>query len=82
MTQGGAPAPVAKRPRWGLRTLGLLLLAGVAVSTALAMGGHTVGTLGCTVLGLGGAFYCSVQGIRDARRRGLAGILTDRRPPR
>ena len=80
--RGRGPSPPRRRPRWGLRTLGLLILATVAVITAQALGHHTVGTLGCLVLGLGGAAYCSVRGISDARARGLHGLLVERRTPR
>jgi hypothetical protein len=74
------PAPRTKRgPRWGVRTLLFLVLAFVAIFTAQAMDRNTVGTLGSLVLGLGGAAYCSVRGIRAARARGLYGLLDRRR---
>jgi hypothetical protein len=57
--------PLPKRRRWGLRTLGCVVLVMVAVTVANAQGHHTPGTLGCVVLGLAGAIICSVQGIRD-----------------
>jgi hypothetical protein len=43
---------------------------------------QTVGTLGSLLFALIGAAYCSVQGVRTARDRGLYGLLMDRRPPR
>jgi uncharacterized membrane protein YeaQ/YmgE (transglycosylase-associated protein family) len=57
---------VKRPPRWGLRTLGCLLLAFVAGFTADAQGYQTVGTLGCFVLGLLGATWCSIQGLRGS----------------
>ena len=56
-----------------------LILALVAVYTAQARHGQSVGTVGSLVLGLGCAAYCSVRGVRDARARGLAGLLDGRR---
>jgi hypothetical protein len=72
-------APTKRGPRWGVRTMLFLVLAFVAIYTAKAMNGHTVGTMGSLVLGLGGAAYCSVRGVRDARARGLHGLLYQRR---
>lgn len=66
-------------PRWGVRTMLFLALAFVAIFTAQAMHGNTIGTVGSLVLGLGGAAYCSIRGVRDARARGLAGLLDNRR---
>jgi uncharacterized membrane protein YeaQ/YmgE (transglycosylase-associated protein family) len=60
-------APRRRAPRWGLRTLGCLVLTFVAMLTAQVMGHHTLGTLGCIVLGLLGAVVCSVQGVRSLR---------------
>jgi hypothetical protein len=58
--------PQRKRPpRWGLRTLAFLTLTMVALVTAAGLGGNTRGTLGCTVLGIGGALYCTVRGVRS-----------------
>lgn len=83
MAEGGAGAPPrTNRPRWGLRTLGFLVLAFVAVFTAQGMGAHTVGTLGSLLFGLIGAAYCSVRGLKAARDRGLRGLMMDRRRPR
>jgi hypothetical protein len=62
-------------PRWGVRTMLFLILAFVAIFTAQAMDRNTVGTFGSLVLGLGGAAYCSIRGVREARARGLAGLL-------
>jgi peptidoglycan/LPS O-acetylase OafA/YrhL len=56
--------PARRAPRWGLRTLGFLLLSAVAVLTAGLQGQHTAGTLGCLLLGLGGAAVCSARGLR------------------
>ncbi len=58
-------------PRWGLRSLGFLLLAMVAALTGQALGGHTVGTLGSLIFGLIGAGYCSYRGIRRLQSDGL-----------
>jgi hypothetical protein len=55
-------------PRWGIRTLWCLALAAFAMATAGSIGHQTMGTLGCTLLGLGGGAYCSVRGLS-----GLAG---------
>ncbi len=57
-----------RAPRYGLRTLGFLALAFVAIVTAMAMGHHTVGTLGSSVFGLVGAGISSVRGLRAALR--------------
>ena len=54
-----------RRPRWGLRTLGFLGLAFIAVVTSAALGHHTVGTLGSLLFGLIGAAYCSVRGYEE-----------------
>jgi hypothetical protein len=69
MSSTGPEPPPRKPPRWGLRTLGFLVLGFVAVFTAQAMGHHTVGTLGSSVIALAGAAYCSVQGVRGSRDR-------------
>jgi hypothetical protein len=72
-----SPSQPPKRRRWGLRTLGFLGLAFVAIVTSASLGHHTVGTLGSLIFGLGGAGYCSVKGLRaaldDDRVRMLAG---------
>jgi peptidoglycan/LPS O-acetylase OafA/YrhL len=74
-------SPPRRRPRWGLRTLGFLGLALLAVITSASLGHHTFGTLGSLIFGLGGAAYCSVKGVRDGLDRGLFNILLGR-PPR
>ena len=76
------PEPGRRRPRWGLRTLGFLVLAFLALGESMALGHHTVGTLGCLILGLAGATYCSLRGVRSARERGMYGLLMDRRTRR
>jgi peptidoglycan/LPS O-acetylase OafA/YrhL len=68
-----------RRPRWGLRTLGFLALATVAIVTAINLGGHTLGTFGSLVFGLVGAAYCSVKGMNQALEHGELGELLARR---
>jgi peptidoglycan/LPS O-acetylase OafA/YrhL len=58
--------PERRQPRWGLRTLGFLGLALLAMVTALTLGGYTFGTLGSLLFGLIGAGYCSIKGLRVA----------------
>lgn len=41
-----------------------MTLAIVALFTAEAQGGHTLGTFSCTVLGIMGGGYCSFRGLR------------------
>ena len=77
-----AGSPQQRRPRWGLRTLGFLALAFVAIVTSAALGHHTVGTLGSLLFGLIGAGYCSVRGIRAVRDDPAFDLLTGRRRPR
>jgi hypothetical protein len=72
-----AVARPAKRRRWGLRTLGFLVLAMVALFTASAMGQYTIGTLGCLLIGLVGAGYSTVRGLRSLQRLEFA----QRQPP-
>ena len=60
--------------------MGFLILGFVAVFTAQAIGHHTVGTLGSLMTALVGATYCSVQGVRGARDRGIAKLLSGRGP--
>ncbi len=74
--------PPPKRPRWGLRTLGFLGLAMLALVTAVIQGHHTVGTLGSLLFGLVGAGYCSVKGVRAAIDDDAFRVLTGRRGPR
>ncbi len=75
-TPSGSPQ---RRPRWGLRTLGFLTLATVALLTAINLGGHTIGTFGSLVFGLVGAGYCSVKGMNQALEHGELGELLERR---
>lgn len=56
--------PQKRPPRWGLRTLGFLLLALVALGTYGARGYHTISSTACTIIGLAGAAYCTYRGIR------------------
>jgi peptidoglycan/LPS O-acetylase OafA/YrhL len=59
---------VGHRPRWGLRTLGFLALAALAVLTYDTLrenGVPLIGFIGLTV-GLVGATVCSVQGLRNS----------------
>ncbi len=51
------------RKRWGLRTLGFLVLGMVALGVSMAQGFHTIGTAACTIIAVLGAGYCSVRGI-------------------
>lgn len=51
------------RKRWGLRTLGFLVLGMVALGVSMAQGYHTLGTASCTVIAVLGAGYCSVRGV-------------------
>lgn len=68
------PVRPPRRKRWGLRTLGFLVLGIAAVLTAQALGGHTPGTIACIVIALIGAGYSSARGLQvllggGARRR-------------
>jgi hypothetical protein len=70
-----------RRPRWGLRTLGFLALALVAIVTSASLGHHTVGTLGSLLIGLAGAAYCSAHGLRGAGQDAtVRALVTGRRP--
>ena len=69
-----------RRPRWGLRTLGFLGLALLAIVTSASLGGHTFGTFGSLVFGLAGAAYCSVKGVRETLNSDAYAMLTGRRP--
>jgi peptidoglycan/LPS O-acetylase OafA/YrhL len=71
-----------RRPRWGLRTLGFLGLAFVAIVTSASLGHHTVGTLGSLLFGLIGAGYCSIKGVRQALDDDTVRMLIGRRRPR
>jgi peptidoglycan/LPS O-acetylase OafA/YrhL len=79
---GNAPpvgSPAKRRPRWGLRTLGFLGLAFLAIVVSASLGHHTVGTLGSLLFGLLGAAYCSVKGLRVAVDSDLFRMLAGRR---
>jgi len=54
-----------KRRRWGLWTLGFIILAVVALVTAQLQGYHSLGTFGCLILGIAGAVYCSIRGWKS-----------------
>ena len=57
-----------KRRRWGLWTMGFVILAIIALATAQAQGYNTLGTFGCTILGIAGAAYCSIRGWKSMIR--------------
>lgn len=52
------------RKRWGLRTLGFLVLGMIALAVAALQGFHTLGTASCAAIGIIGATYTSVRGFR------------------
>ena len=62
MSKGSSGPRKPRRKRWGLRTLGFLVLGITAVVTSQIQGFYSPGTLICTFLGVGGAAYCSVRG--------------------
>jgi hypothetical protein len=72
-------SPDKRRPRWGLRTLGFLILAFLAIVTSASLGHHTAGTLGSLLFGLIGAAYCSVKGLRVALESDTFRMLAGRR---
>ena len=72
-------SPEERRPRWGLRTLGFLGLALLAIVVSASLGHHTGGTLGSLLFGLIGAAYCSVKGLRVAVDSDLYRMLAGRR---
>ena len=74
-----AGSPKKRRPRWGLRTLGFLGLALLAIVVSASLGHHTVGTLGSLLFGLIGAAYCSVKGLRVAVDSDAFRMLAGRR---
>jgi peptidoglycan/LPS O-acetylase OafA/YrhL len=74
---GGSPEK--RRPRWGLRTLGFLGLALLAIVVSASLGHHTAGTLGSLLFGLIGAVYCSVKGLRVAVDSDVVRMLAGRR---
>jgi peptidoglycan/LPS O-acetylase OafA/YrhL len=80
MGEPAAESPPRRRPRWGLRTLGFLGLALLAIVTSASLGGHTFGTFGSLIFGLAGAAYCSVKGVREALNSDAYAMLTGRRP--
>ena len=73
-----AGPPQKRPPRWGLRTLGFLGLALLAIITSASLGGHTFGTAGSLAFGLIGAGYCSVKGFRAALQHDAFRMLWDR----
>jgi peptidoglycan/LPS O-acetylase OafA/YrhL len=73
-----AGLPQKRPPRWGLRTLGFLGLALLAIITSVSLGGHTFGTLGSLVFGLVGAAYCSIKGLRVALEHDVVRMFTGR----
>jgi peptidoglycan/LPS O-acetylase OafA/YrhL len=75
----GAGTPERRRPRWGLRTLGFLGLALLAIVTSAGLGHHTAGTLGSLLFGLIGAAYCSLKGLRVALDNDAFRMLAGRR---
>jgi peptidoglycan/LPS O-acetylase OafA/YrhL len=72
-------SPEKRRPRWGLRTLGFLALALLAIVVSASLGHHTPGTLGSLLFGLIGAAYCSINGLRVAVDSDLFRVLAGRR---
>ena len=63
------PSRRPKRKHWGLRTLGFLAIALVAVLTANTFApdgrGYAPITWVGVLVGFGGAAYCTFQGLRD-----------------
>jgi len=56
--------PTDRRPpRWGVRTLAFLVLALVAMGVSTLQGHYTLLTLAGLLIGLVGAFTCTVRGI-------------------
>ena len=82
-SEGSAPptagSPEKRRPRWGLRTLGFLALAFLAIVTSASLGHHTAGTIGSLLFGFLGAAYCSVKGLRVALDSDVFRMLAGRR---
>jgi hypothetical protein len=74
-----AGSPEKRRPRWGLRTLGFLGLAFLAIVVSASLGHHTVGTLGSLLFGFIGAAYCSFKGLRVALDSEAFRMLAGRR---
>lgn len=59
--------PTDKAPRWGVYTLGFLTLAFVMVVLSSTAGHYTVLTLLGLVVGLVGAGWCTVKGLKGLR---------------
>ena len=86
-TESPPQSPPKRRPRWGLRTLGFLGLALVAIVTSASLGHPTCGTFGSLLFlrrglllfGLIGAGYCSVKGLRGAPDDDAFRLLTSLR---
>ena len=55
--------PGRRPPRWGLRTMGFLLLGILAMAIGGVQGYNTFGTVGCSIIGLAGAAWCSYRGV-------------------
>jgi hypothetical protein len=60
-----------KRKRWGVRTLAFLALAAASVITSSVLTSQGVHSFGLVtfiglVVGLGGATFCSIRGIRSS----------------
>jgi peptidoglycan/LPS O-acetylase OafA/YrhL len=72
-------SPEKRQPRWGLRTMGFLGLALLAIVTSASLGHHTVGTIGSLLFGLIGAAYCSAKGVRVALDNDVFRMLAGRR---
>jgi hypothetical protein len=73
-----AGLPQKRQPRGGLRTLGFLGLALLAMVTAISLGGYTFGTFGSLLFGLIGAGYCSIKGLRVALDHEALHMVLDR----
>lgn len=57
-------------PRWGLRTLGFLFIALVAIIVSTIENGYTVGSFGSLLVGFIGAGICSYRGVRKMLKDG------------
>lgn len=64
---GKAPHGTPKQRRWGLWTLAFLTLAFVMIVLSSTAGHYTVITLLGLLVGLAGAAWCSVKGLRKAK---------------
>jgi nitrate/nitrite transporter NarK len=58
----GPPQP--RRHRWGVYTLGFLILAFAMVVVSSTQGHYTVLTLLGLLVGLAGAAWCTIKGLR------------------